>query len=190
MPSDSLCGNFSSKSFWRWDLFLEKGPLRILATYSGNKSYYNLIISVYGRINNDTKANADTSLLYPPLSFLRPGYYSYNDGSRSTRHSLGYYWESRTYHRSTVPYANGLAFYSTYLHPPDGNDRGNDDDGDQELREAEHRHRQNTHHREGAHAEQSAQQLPAEAEERLRDLEGQRQQENGKENEQILTLFL
>ena len=100
----------------------------ILATYDGNKSYYNLISSVYRSTNgksyiaNDggTK-NADTSLLYSPLSFLRSGYYYWESASRDNRSSLGGYWESRSYSSIT---ARLLYFLSTHLYPQDYDVRG------------------------------------------------------------------
>ena len=96
----------------------------ILATYSGNKSYYNLISDVYGRINGSANYNAD-SILHIPLSFLRSGNYNYDGGSRNNRNSNGNYWESRTYLNSNVPYAYYLVFFSTNLNPQNGNNRGN-----------------------------------------------------------------
>ena len=90
------------------------------------KSYYNLIVRVYGG-NNRPYANrldgtlADSILLSQPLSFLRSGYYHWQTASRNYRGSDGRYWESRI---ASVTLANYLYFYSSSLNPQYGNFRG------------------------------------------------------------------
>ena len=90
------------------------------------KSYYNLIVRVYGG-NNRPYANrldgtlADSILLSQPLSFLRSGSYSWQSASRNNRGSNGFYWESRIL---SVSNANSLNFYSSYLNPQSSNTRG------------------------------------------------------------------
>ena len=99
-----------------------------LPTYATTdpKSYYNLIIRVYGG-NNRPYANrldgtlADSILLAQPLSFLRSGYYRWQTASRDYRGSGGYYWESRVY---SVSSASHLHFYSSNLYPQHHLNRG------------------------------------------------------------------
>ena len=87
------------------------------------KSYYNLIVRVYGGTYraNISGSLADSILLSQPLSFLRSGYYHWQAASRNYRGSNGYYWESRIY---SVTYANYLGFFSSSLRPQDDNNRG------------------------------------------------------------------
>ena len=87
------------------------------------KSYYNLIVRVYGGTYraNISGSLADSILLSQPLSFLRSGYYYWQTASRYNRGSSGSYWESRI---GSVTYANSLYFYSSYLNPQDNDSRG------------------------------------------------------------------
>ena len=96
----------------------------MLPTYDGNKSYYNLIINVYGGINRNpalSNSQADGYILNNPLSFFRSGYYYWESASRNSRGSRGYDWESRIVSATN---SNYLSFYSTYLYPQDGTSRG------------------------------------------------------------------
>ena len=96
-----------------------------LPTYATTdpKSYYNLIIRVYGGTYraNISGSLADSILLSQPLSFLRSGLYYWQEASRYYRGSYGYYWESRIY-SATV--ANYLTSLSSSLRPQGGGDRG------------------------------------------------------------------
>ena len=87
------------------------------------KSYYNLIIRVYGGTYraNISGSLADSILLSQPLSFLRSGYYNWQAASRNYRGSNGYYWESRI---SSVASAGSLYFNSSLLNPRSSSDRG------------------------------------------------------------------
>ncbi|MBQ6570732.1 hypothetical protein IJI02_00065 [Candidatus Saccharibacteria bacterium] len=87
------------------------------------KSYYNLIIRVYGGTYraNISGSLADSILLSQPLSFLRSGNYYWQTASRNDRGSNGFYWESRIL---SVSNANSLNFYSSYLNPQSSNTRG------------------------------------------------------------------
>ena len=87
------------------------------------KSYYNLIIRVYGGTYraNISGSLADSILLSQPLSFLRSGYYYWQAASRNARGSYGYYWESRIY---SVTSAYNLNFYSSNLTPQNNSNRG------------------------------------------------------------------
>ena len=99
-----------------------------LPTYATTdpKSYYNLIIRVYGG-NNRPYANrldgtlADSILLAQPLSFLRSGSYYWQAASRNSRGSYGYYWESRI---NSVMVAYNLYFSSSTLYPQNNYSRG------------------------------------------------------------------
>ena len=96
----------------------------MLPTHDGNKSYYNLIINVYGGIYRNSVANsqADGYILQQPLSFFRSGYYDYSSAaSRYGRGSYGTYWESRI---NSNTHSNSLDFYSTSLNPQNGYTRG------------------------------------------------------------------
>ena len=95
----------------------------MLPTYDGNKSYYNLIINVYGGIEiaNISNSQADEYILNNPLSFFRSGHYRWESASRSYRGSRGNYWES---HIASNTYSNYLGFTSTNLAPQRGNNRG------------------------------------------------------------------
>ena len=90
------------------------------------KSYYNLIVRVYGG-NNRPYANrldgtlADSILLSQPLSFLRSGDYNWQTASRNLRGSYGYYWGSRIF---SVADANSLSFDSSGLDPQPNYNRG------------------------------------------------------------------
>ena len=87
------------------------------------KSYYNLIVRVYGDTYraNISGSLADSILLSQPLSFLRSGLYYWQTASRYSRGSFGYYWESRLY---SVAYANLLYFNSSRLSPQSYDYRG------------------------------------------------------------------
>ena len=101
----------------------------MLPTYEADspKSYYNLIINVYGGIvipwfDGTPNKNVDTILFNQPLSFFRSGYYNWESASRYGRDSYGDYWESRIYSATN---SNNLNFNSTNLNPQNGNNRGN-----------------------------------------------------------------
>ena len=97
----------------------------ILATNYGNKSYSNLISSVYGGIINTSwiDKKSDSILIYNPLSFLRSGDFGHYNGSglKGGRNISGSYWESRT---ASTTNAYSLFFNSTLLYPQSGRDRG------------------------------------------------------------------
>ena len=87
-----------------------------LPTYSGTKSYQNLLGEVYGI----TSENRDwqiwngsymgTTLQGIPISFILNGIYSHDTGSINNLNSYGYYSESNS---SSTIYSYMLRFYST-----------------------------------------------------------------------------
>ena len=97
----------------------------MLPTYEAdsNKSYYNLIINVYGGIEraNISNSQADGYILNNPLSFFRSGYYVYSSATHYGRSLYGYSWESRI---SSATNSNYLGFGSAYLNPQNGRNRG------------------------------------------------------------------
>ena len=87
--------------------------------YSGNKSFQNLIATIYNSKTGSSLTNADTGLL--ALSFLYSGVYGYDSGALNYRGTRGYYWSLRG---DSDTYANYLNFYSTHVYPQDGYYRG------------------------------------------------------------------
>ena len=90
---------------------------------TSNKSFYNLLLSVYGgRIVDSGGTNADVIALYPPLSFLRSGYYNYGTASIISSGTNGYYWGPQN--RSSAA-AYSSYFGSDMLKPDLSRYRGN-----------------------------------------------------------------
>ena len=82
-----------------------------LPTYReySNKSFYNLIINAYGGIEvSSNRLNADVITLYPPLSFIRAGYYNYLDTKIYNSGTIGHFWGKR-------PNSNGEGASSLYI---------------------------------------------------------------------------
>ena len=93
-----------------------------LPSNSGSGSFYNLVLLYLGR-EGDTSGleEADAALQFAPLEFTRTGYYLWSSAVLGSRGSGGYFWSSRSY-SSTRSY--NLLFYSTYVGPQAGDDRG------------------------------------------------------------------
>ena len=86
---------------------------------SGDKSFQNLLATIYNSKTGTGQTNADTLARNLPLFFLRSGfYYNSTPASRSLR---GFYWSLRGYSSAS---ANNLDFTSTYTIPQYSNDRG------------------------------------------------------------------
>ena len=66
-------------------------------------------------------SNRDTPVHFAPLSLVRGGVYDYFNGNLVYRGSEGRYWESKA---SSATYAYILWFYSGYLNPQDGRNKG------------------------------------------------------------------
>ena len=68
-----------------------------LPDYKGSKSYINLMNYAYGEIRNGSGigSNMDVIALYPPLSFLRTGFYYAIDTRMVNLGLTGVYWEVR-----------------------------------------------------------------------------------------------
>ena len=74
-----------------------------------NKSLYSLFISAYGgRIVDSGGTNADVIVLYPPLSFLRSGYYYSTTTIINNSGIEGRYWGAR-------PHSTGNTASTLYL---------------------------------------------------------------------------
>ena len=78
------------------DSICPKGWMLPTRLEDSNKSFYNLIINSYGGVEaSSNRPNADVIVLYPPLSFIRAGYYQ-NSSTLITNPGLtGYYWGAR-----------------------------------------------------------------------------------------------
>ena len=63
---------------------------------------------------NDYFRNADTAVLSFPLSFIRSGYYYWNNGGLHLRTYRGYFWSS---YASSVTSSRFLFFYGGVLYP-------------------------------------------------------------------------
>ena len=75
-----------------------------------DKSYSNLVFTAYGgREVSSGGTNADVIALYPPLSFLRGGYYNYSSTNIVNPGTEGYYWGAR-------PNSAGIAASALSLH--------------------------------------------------------------------------
>ena len=93
-----------------------------LPAYANSGSFYQLVELYLGRSGNTSgPENLDTTLLIPPLSFLRSGYYYSPSGDRGDRGFYGYYWSRRSYSSTSAYFLN---FFSTYVNPQGGNFRG------------------------------------------------------------------
>ena len=78
------------------------------------KSYSNLVFTAYGgREVSSGGTNADVIALYPPLSFLRSGYYIYTSTAIYNPGINGRYWGARP--NSTGTGASALVFGTTLL---------------------------------------------------------------------------
>ena len=90
-------------------------------TYSGAKSYQNLLVDVYG--GTDYKHlgftdNEDSILLMPVFTFTRSGFYN---ADVSSQQSNGYFWERDGSEESM---ARNLIFYGTLMYPQNYGYRG------------------------------------------------------------------
>ncbi len=60
-------------------------------------------------------------LLSSPLGFVRSGYFSWYSSVLLTRKNDGYYWSTFPYSQA---YSRSLHFYSSYLNPQNGDNKG------------------------------------------------------------------
>ena len=79
------------------DSICPKGWMLPTRPEDSNKSFANLINVSYGEARTGTSVgnNMDVVALYPPLSFLRSGFYTYNSTLITTPGGAGYYWGAR-----------------------------------------------------------------------------------------------
>ena len=66
----------------------------------------NLFVDMYGQKQGDR--NYGKGVYFAPLSFIPAGYYSYVNGNRSYRASVGYFWQSRI--SSYMDYSTAFTF--------------------------------------------------------------------------------
>ena len=95
---------------WHWQL----------PTYDGTKSYQNLLVGVYGGVNDGS--NRDSIIQQKPINLIHNGFYDYDSGGIGGRNNVGYYWRPSSV---SADNARSLYFHSTYLSPLGyGNDKG------------------------------------------------------------------
>ena len=96
-----------------------------LPTYSGTKSYQNLLVEVYGGTSGTLSgSHLDAIIQNNPTSFVRSGAYRFDSGSLTyyPRTNYGFFWEATPYSATNARY---LYFYSTYLTPQNNSNKGN-----------------------------------------------------------------
>ena len=72
--------------------------------------------------NTDGESSRDSGVLSNPLTFLRSGYFYWDDASLGGRGGNGYYWMSRSANTTS---SSSSVFGDTYLNPQvNYNDRG------------------------------------------------------------------
>ena len=89
-----------------------------------NKSFNNMLFTAYGgREVSSGGTNADVIALYPPLSFLRSGYYDYDNTKIMNPGVQGSYWKSSV-NLNTAGAAQYLNLYSSAFKTTGGQYRG------------------------------------------------------------------